>query len=296
MTIINAMTVDVEDYFQVSAFENIVNRNDWDRIDCRIPQNMDKILSLFAKHDIKATFFTLGWVAERFPGIIRDTVAAGHEIASHGWSHIRVPNTDPASFYEDVDRTRKLLQDVSGQPVNGYRAASYSVTRQTLWVYENLAKAGYQYSSSIFPIKHDLYGIPEAPRAPFVVAESKITEIPLTTVKLVGRNLPCSGGGWFRLMPYSLFKAGLKRVNENDGLPGIFYFHPWEVDPDQPRQKDIPAKTAFRHYLNLHQMEKRLEKLLRDFQWGTMQQVFMEQASYPQVLISEIAGADPEQV
>ncbi len=287
----NAMTVDVEDYFQVSAFENIIDQNDWDKIACRIPQNMEKILALFARHDTKATFFTLGWVAERFPQVVRDVVAAGHEVASHGWSHIRVPNSDPASFFEDIDRTRKLLQDISGQSVNGYRAASYSVTKQTLWVYENLARAGYQYSSSIFPIRHDLYGIPDAPRTPFIVADTSIIEIPLTTVNLSGKNFPCSGGGWFRLMPYQLFKAGLKRVNEKDKLPGIFYFHPWEIDPEQPRQKNIPAKTAFRHYLNLQRMEKRLDKLLEDFQWDTMQQVFVEQADYPVISLSRLENA-----
>ena len=289
MTIKNAMTVDVEDYFQVSAFEKVVDRDDWNKITCRIPQNMEKILLLFEKHQTRATFFTLGWVAERFPQVVKDIVNAGHEVASHGWSHIRVPNASPSEFFEDVDRTRKLLQDVSGQPVNGYRAASYSVTKQTLWVYENLARAGYQYSSSIFPIKHDLYGIPDAPRSPFVISESHITEIPLTTVKFNGKNLPCSGGGWFRLMPYCLFKSGLKRVNQKDGLPGIFYFHPWEVDPDQPRQKNIPAKTAFRHYLNLQRMENRLERLLEDFQWDTMEKVFLDNTEYPEIPLSELA-------
>jgi polysaccharide deacetylase family protein (PEP-CTERM system associated) len=290
MTKTNAMTVDVEDYFQVSAFENVVDRADWDNIACRIPQNIEKILPLFERHNTRATFFTLGWVAERFPGLIRDIVAAGHEIASHGWSHVRVPNTNPDDFFSDIDRTRKLLQDVSGQAVNGYRAASYSVTKQTLWVYEKLAQAGYQYSSSIFPIRHDLYGIPDAPRKPFVIAESGITEIPLTTVNLAGKNFPCSGGGWFRLMPYALFKAGLKRVNEKDNLSGIFYFHPWEVDPDQPRQENIPVKTAFRHYLNLTRMEKRLDSLLEDFDWDTMQQVFLEKPGYPEIALSQLAN------
>jgi polysaccharide deacetylase family protein (PEP-CTERM system associated) len=288
MTIKNAMTVDVEDYFQVSAFEKVIDRNDWDKIACRIPRNMEKILALFEKHHTRATFFTLGWVAERFPEVVKAIVDGGHEVASHGWSHIRVPNASPSEFFEDVDRTRKLLQDVSGQPVIGYRAASYSVTKQTLWVYENLARAGYLYSSSIFPIKHDLYGIPDAPRSPFVVSESRITEIPLTTVSFNGKNLPCSGGGWFRLMPYRLFKSGLKRVNQKDHLPGIFYFHPWEVDPDQPRQKNIPAKTAFRHYLNLQRMENRLERLLEDFQWDSMEKVFMENAEYPEIPLSEL--------
>jgi polysaccharide deacetylase family protein (PEP-CTERM system associated) len=289
MTITNAMTVDVEDYFQVSAFESVVDRNDWESIPCRIPANMEKILALFEQSNVKATFFTLGWVAERFPQVVRDIVSAGHEVASHGWSHIRVPNATPESFYQDVDRTRKLLQDISGQEVTGFRAASYSVTQQTLWVYENLQRAGYEYSSSIFPIKHDLYGIPNAPRKPFTVSGTGITEIPLTTVRLMNRNLPCSGGGWFRLMPYGMFKAGLKRVNSKDGLPGIFYFHPWEVDPEQPRQNNLSAKTAFRHYLNLQKMHDRLERLLRDFEWDTMEAVFTGGRSYPELSVSELA-------
>lgn len=291
MAITNAMTVDVEDYFQVSAFEQVIERSDWEKLDCRIPRNVDRILSLFARHNVQATFFTLGWVAERFPQVVRDIVASGHEIASHGWEHVRVPNTDAAGFYADIDRTRKLLQDVSGQPIEGYRAASYSVTTDTLWVYEQLARAGYRYSSSIFPIRHDLYGIPQAPRTPFTEADSGILEIPLTTVQLSGRNYPCSGGGWFRLMPYGLFKAGLGRVNRQDSIPGIFYFHPWEVDPAQPRQKNLPAKTAFRHYLNLRRMESRLDRLLKDFDWDSMQKVFMEKPAYPEITLQQIVAA-----
>ena len=289
MSLQNAMTVDVEDYFQVSAFEQIVNRNDWETIPCRIPQNMDKILHMFADRQVKSTFFILGWVAERFPEVVKDIVSQGHEVASHGWSHVRVPNSNPADFFADISKTRKLLQDISGQDVVGYRAASYSVTKNTLWAYDQLAQAGYQYSSSIFPIRHDLYGIPDAPRTPFMIAETGTLEIPLTTVKLFGRNFPCSGGGWFRLMPYLLFKAGLNRVNNNDRLPGIFYFHPWEVDPDQPRQQNLPAKTAFRHYLNLDRMATRLDRLLKDFDWNTMQQVFcVNPHHYPEISLQEI--------
>jgi polysaccharide deacetylase family protein (PEP-CTERM system associated) len=288
MSIQNAMTVDVEDYFQVSAFEQIIRRDDWENLPCRIPQNMDKILQMFADRQVKSTFFVLGWVAERFPDVVKKIVTDGHEVASHGWSHVRVPNSNPDDFFADVDKTRKLLQDLSGQPVIGYRAASYSVTKNTLWAYDQLARAGYQYSSSIFPIKHDLYGIPDAPRTPFIIEDTGTLEIPLTTVKLFERNFPCSGGGWFRLMPYSLFKAGLKRVNNNDRLPGIFYFHPWEVDPEQPRQKNLPAKTAFRHYLNLERMASRLDQLLLDFNWDTMQQVFCNGQQYPQIALKQI--------
>lgn len=289
MSVTNAMTVDVEDYFQVSAFESVIDRNDWEKLECRIPRNVDKILELFSRHEVKSTFFTLGWVAERMPQVVRAIVDAGHEVASHGWSHVRVPNATPESFFEDIDRTRKLLQDVSGQPVNGYRAASYSVTLQTLWVYENFQKAGYRYSSSIFPIKHDLYGIPGAPRQPFVVEEAGIVEIPLTTLRFMGRNLPFSGGGWFRLMPYGLFRAGLRRVNKTEQASGIFYFHPWEVDPQQPRQQNLPAKTAFRHYLNLEKMESRVEQLLQDFSWNTMESTFMKSDDYQLISLAELA-------
>jgi len=288
MPVKNAMTVDVEDYFHVSAFETHIDRDDWDNIVCRIPQNLDKILALFDKHNTKATFFTLGWVAERYPHLIRDIAASGHEIASHGWSHIRIPESNPDEFYQDVDKTRKLLQDISGQPVYGYRAASYSVTRESFWIYEKLAEAGYRYSSSIFPIKHPYYGMPNAPKQPFWVTRHDITEIPLTTVELLGKPLPLSGGGWFRLIPYFAFKSGLKKVNQIN-RPGIFYIHPWEFDPNQPRQENISVKTAFRHYMNLSYVEQRMDRLLKDFQWDTMQSVFFENVDCTEMQLTDIA-------
>jgi len=290
MSVTNAMTIDVEDYFQVSAFEHVIHRKDWDGIPSRIPQNVEKILLLLERHDIHATFFTLGWIAVSFPQVITQIVEAGHEIASHGWSHTRLTDLTPEEFHADITSTRKLLQDVSGQEVLGYRAPSFSVTPKTLWAYEKILEAGYTYSSSIFPIRHDLYGIAQAPRTPFIFEETGIVEIPLTTVRMLGRNYPFSGGGWFRLMPYSLFKYGLNKVNIKENLPGVFYFHPWELDPQQPRQHNLSTKTSFRHYLNLEKTKRRLEHLLEDFQWDTMQSVFLSETNYPRVGISEISG------
>ena len=274
--IINAMTVDVEDYFQVSAFENAIPRSDWDSIDARVERNTGRVLDMFDGAGIKATFFVLGWVAERFPDLVRRIVSEGHELASHGFSHIRVVNQTPAEFFEDVSRTKNLLEDISGHQVKGYRAASYSIGAGNLWALDKLKNAGYCYSSSIYPVKHDLYGMPEAPRFPFRPrGDDGILEVPVTTVELLGKKLPCGGGGYFRLYPYSVSRMALRRVNRFDGQPGVFYFHPWEIDPGQPVQKGISAKTRFRHYLNLGRMEQRLNRLLRDFSWGRMDRVFL---------------------
>jgi polysaccharide deacetylase family protein (PEP-CTERM system associated) len=269
----NAMTVDVEDYFQVSAFERYVDRADWERIDCRVERNVERILGLFERHGVKATFFTLGWIAERYPAMVRKIVDAGHELASHGWAHHRVTGQTPEQFRADVTRTKALLEDVSGRPVIGYRAASYSIGADNLWALEVLAETGHSYSSSIYPIRHDLYGMPDAPRFAFRPGQLELLEFPVTTVRLGGRNLPCGGGGWFRLVPYAGMRWAMRRVNRVDGQPVIFYFHPWEIDPDQPRQNGIDAKTRFRHYLNLDRMEARLNRLLGDFAWGRMDEV-----------------------
>ncbi len=276
MSICNAMTVDVEDYFQVSAFEPYIARENWDKIQLRVESNVDRILALFAKHDVKATFFTLGWVAERAPDMVRRIVEQGHELASHGWSHVRVINQDAEQFRQDVIRTKHFLEDLSGQPIRGYRAASYSIGASNLWALGVLKETGHDYSSSIYPIHHDLYGMPEAPRFAFRPDEGKgLLELPVTTVQLMDRKLPCGGGGYFRLLPYRVSRWAMKRVNEQDGQSCIFYFHPWEIDPEQPRQTGISAKTRFRHYLNLTRMENRLDQLLRDFQWNRMDAVFL---------------------
>lgn len=273
---LNAMTVDVEDYFQVSAFESHISRGDWDDLPHRVEGNVDRILQLFADHGVRATFFYLGWIARRYPALVRRTRDAGHEIASHGWSHIRATEQTQEAFRQDVTRTRALLEDTAGGPVQGYRAASYSIGRDNLWALDLLQEAGYRYSSSIYPVHHDLYGMPEAPRFPFRPRDGELLEIPVSTVAWRGRNFPCGGGGYFRLYPYALSRWALRRVNRHDGQSAVFYFHPWEIDPDQPRQEGIGFKTRIRHYLNLGRMESRLGKLLDDFRWDRMDRVFLE--------------------
>lgn len=276
---INAMTVDVEDYFQVSAFEHYVPREDWDRLPCRVERNMDRILELFSDQGVKATFFTLGWIAERYPMLVRRAVEEGHELASHGWSHVRVTEQGVDAFRRDVTRTKAFLEDLSGRAVNGYRAASYSIGERNLWALNVLDEVGYLYSSSIYPIRHDLYGMPDAPRFAFRPnGGSDFLEIPVTTVELGETKFPCGGGGYFRLFPYALSRWALRRVNRRDGQPSIFYFHPWEIDPDQPRQRGVDIKTRFRHYLNLGRMENRLSRLMRDFRWGRVDEVFLPPA------------------
>ncbi|MGZ8216999.1 XrtA system polysaccharide deacetylase [Methylomagnum sp.] len=271
------MTVDVEDYFQVSAFEPYIAREAWEKLSCRVERNTDKILQLFAAHGVNATFFTLGWVAERYPGLVKRIVEAGHELACHGYSHIRVTEQTPAEFREDVSLSKRILEDISGGSVLGYRAASYSIGANNLWALDILGELGFRYSSSIYPVKHDLYGMPEAPRFGFQPSGAAgLLELPVTTVKLGERNFPCGGGGYFRLLPYGVSRWAMRRVNKQDGQACIFYFHPWEIDPDQPRQKNINMKTRFRHYLNLSRMEGRLVRLLNDFRWDTMANVFLD--------------------
>ena len=269
------MTVDVEDYFQVSAFERHIDRADWDRLPCRVEDNTNRILELFGEHGLQATFFTLGWVAERYPQLIRKIVDSGHELASHGFSHVRVTQQTPDDFRQDIRRTKALLEDTAGCEVRGYRAASYSIVTDTLWAHDLLQEAGYQYSSSVYPIQHDLYGIPGAPRFSYRPRDGGLLEIPITTFSLLKRNLPCGGGGYFRLMPYRVSQWAMNRVNNKDGQPCVFYFHPWEIDPDQPRQAGVSRKTRFRHYLNLGRMQGRLTRLLGDFRWDRMDRVFL---------------------
>jgi len=271
---VNAMTVDVEDYFQVSAFEKHVAQADWDAKELRVDRNVMRILELFARHDVKATFFVLGWVAQRLPKMVREIASAGHEIASHGFNHTRVTQQERDAFRADVTATKRLLEDTVGAEIIGYRAATYSITEDNLWALDVLAETGHRYSSSIYPIKHDLYGIPAAPRFRFQVGASKLTEVPITTVAMFGRNWPAGGGGYFRLFPYSLSRWALRRVNETEHQSAVFYFHPWEIDPEQPRIEGVGWKTRFRHYVNLGKLESRVANLLRDFRWNRLDTVF----------------------
>lgn len=271
------MSVDVEDYFQVSAFAPYIARKDWDNFPCRVERNTKHILDLFGEYGIRATFFTLGWVAERYPDLIRCIVDGGHELACHGYDHVRVNHQSPSEFRVDVEKSRFLLEQAGGVAVKGYRAASYSIGAGNLWALEVLAELGFAYSSSIYPIKHDLYGMPEAPRFAFRPKNApELLEIPVTTVAFGEHKFPAGGGGYFRLFPYVLSKWAINRVNRHDGESAVFYFHPWEVDPDQPRQAGVNLKTRFRHYLNLARMESRLRCLLSDFRWDTMERVYLD--------------------
>jgi len=270
------MTVDVEDYFQVSAFEKYIDKTKWDEQECRVESNTNKLLDLFSQHNVKATFFTLGWVAERYPALIKRIVTEGHELASHGYDHVRIIHQTPDEFRADIIKTKKILEDIGGVEIRGYRAASYSIKKENLWALDILHETGHLYSSSIYPVKHDLYGIPDAPRfAYYPRGKESILEIPITTLQLAGKKLPCGGGGFFRLYPYAFSRWGLKHVNTADKESGMFYFHPWEIDPDQPKQTGLNFKTRFRHYLNLNKFYPRLEKLLKDFEWGRMDDIFL---------------------
>jgi polysaccharide deacetylase family protein (PEP-CTERM system associated) len=274
-SITNALTIDVEDYFQVSAFAPCIARSEWDSRECRVERNVERIMALLDRHQVKATFFTLGWIAERYPELVREMARRGHEVASHGYAHQRASDQSRADFLDDITRAKVILESLSGQAVRGYRAPSFSIGTGNLWAFDCLAEAGYRYSSSIYPIKHDHYGIPDAPRFMHEVRPS-LAEIPATTIRAFSRNWPASGGGYFRLMPYALSRRLLRRVNEQDKAAAVFYFHPWELDPQQPRVAGASAKARFRHYLNLDLMEARLGRLLGDFRWGRMDSVFLK--------------------
>lgn len=280
MPITNYLTIDVEDYYHVSAFEKLSPPSTWAGRESRVERNTDKVLSILAEHDVKATFFVLGWVAERFPQLTRRIAAQGHEVASHGYLHQRVALQDRETYRDDIRRSKAILEEQTGVEVKGYRAPSYSITRQTDWAFDELVDAGYQYDSSIFPMQHDFYGIPDWPRfSGYAVkqgecwvaqqshnsTEKAIREFPITTLRLVQKNLPIAGGGYFRLLPYALTRWGLTRINQNEQQPFVFYLHPWEFDPEQPRMAGACAKSKFRHYLNLRKTEKRFRRLLDDF-------------------------------
>jgi len=277
-SMLNALTVDVEDYFQVSALAPHIERGSWDARSCRVERNVDRLLFLFSNGGASATFFVLGWIAERYPHVVRQIAAAGHEVASHGYGHRRCTELTRAELTSDVLRARLLLEDVTGEAVKGYRAPSFSIGATNPWAFDVLVETGHRYSSSIYPIAHDHYGMPDAPRFAYD-ARPGLREIPIATAKYLGRNLPAGGGGYFRLAPYALSRWALRRINEVDGRPAAFYVHPWEIDPGQPRIAGTSLKTRFRHYVNLQKTESRLGRLLRDFSWGRMDDVFGLRAS-----------------
>jgi polysaccharide deacetylase family protein (PEP-CTERM system associated) len=291
--VVNAMTVDVEDYFQVQAFAHRVDRANWDDFPRRIEANVDHILAQFERAGVHATFFTLGWIARRHPAMVRRIVAQGHELASHGWDHTRADRQDRDTFRQDVERTRTMLEDIGGVAVTGYRAATFSIGAGNLWAFGILRDAGYRYSSSINPIAHDLYGMPDAPREPFQPDGNGFWEIPMTTVRAFGRNWPCSGGGYFRLLPSTLYQTGLTRVNRTEGRAGIFYFHPWEIDPAQPKIAAVGWKSHLRHYTNLSRMAARLDQILAAFAWDRMDRVFADLLSATQPELTTGSDASP---
>ena len=273
LTVTNALTIDVEDYFQVSAFAPHIPRTEWPNRECRVERNVDRILAMLDERGTKATFFTLGWIAERYPELVRRIVAAGHEVASHGYGHERASEQTAATFFSDINLAKLILEDLTGLEIKGYRAPSFSIGENNLWAFECLERAGYRYSSSIYPIRHDHYGMPGAPRHAHTVGG--LLEVPATTLRFMNRNWPASGGGYFRLMPYGLSRWMLQHINHVDDLPAVFYFHPWEIDAGQPRISGISAKTRFRHYVNIDRMEARLKRLLGDFHWDRMDRLFL---------------------
>jgi polysaccharide deacetylase family protein (PEP-CTERM system associated) len=274
----NALTVDVEDYFQVEAFAGVIDRGDWDVLPRRVVRNTDRLLDILADSGVSGTFFTLGWVAERHPELVRRIIAEGHELASHGSDHYRADQQSPDEFRNDIRRSKALLEDIGGTAVTGYRAPTFSVGVKSRWVHAILAEEGFRYSSSVYPIAHDLYGVPEAPRHPFCPLPGFI-EIPLTTVRLFGRNFPTAGGGWFRLLPYPVTRTALRKAGNELRTSCVFYLHPWEIDPGQPRQVQAPFRSRLRHYVNLGRTEERLRRLLRDFRWTRMDRLFLNGTS-----------------
>lgn len=272
--IVNALTIDVEDYFQVSAFAPHIRRSEWDSMECRVERNIERILALLADVNATATFFTLGWIAERYPDMVRRLADAGHELASHGFGHQRASSQARNEFLADIRLAKAILEDITGRDVRGYRAPSFSVGAANPWAFDAIAEAGYRYSSSIYPIRHDHYGMPDGPRFAHEVRPG-LLEIPVATVRLFRSNWPAGGGGYFRLLPYALSRWSIRRINAHERQPAMFYFHPWELDPDQPRISGTGAKTRFRHYVNLRRMAPRVTRLLRDFRWSRVDRVFL---------------------
>lgn len=280
------MTVDVEDYFHVSALSNSIPRSSWPTMELRADSSTRRLLDMFDEASIKATFFVLGWLAEKVPALVKEIARRGHEVACHGWSHELVYAQDRTVFCEEARRCKLLLEDLTGQCVLGYRAASYSITKRSLWALDDLIDLGFVYDSSIFPIRHDRYGIPGADPMPGrVVAPSgrSIVEFPLSTAKVLGQRVPCSGGGYFRIFPYPVTRYLLRKVNSNARLPFIFYLHPWEVDPDQPRIR-TDWLSRFRHYTNLSVCAERLKRLMTEFRFGTVRDVLASIRLLPPVV------------
>lgn len=275
--ILNAMSVDVEEYFQVSAFESALTMADWDDWPSRVEVGTEKLLDLYAEHDVKATFFTLGWVAERHPRLVRRIVDEGHELGCHGYCHVRITSQTAAELRADLGRSKRVLEDAGGVAVNGYRAATFSITRASLWAYAEIEAAGFTYSSSVYPVHHDLYGIPDAPRLPFrPCGTSRLVEIPISTMKLGRHNVPAGGGGYFRLLPYAVSRTLVRRIHAAEGVPVNLYVHPWEFDPEQPRPAGLPLKSRLRHYVNQSRTLDRMRTLIQDFAWAPFRTVYAE--------------------
>jgi len=286
--ITNYLTIDVEDYFQVSAFESVISPDRWDSLESRVEKNTSTLLALLAEHETKATFFVVGWIAERHPNLVKEIFATGHEIGCHSFLHRRIYNLTPKEFREDTRKAKNTLEDITGQPVLCYRAPSYSITRKSLWALDILKDLGFFYDSSVFPIHHDIYGIPNAPRFPFSWKFSDgnsepiiqyaancqqptancLLEFPISTVRFLGKNIPSSGGGYFRFFPYWFTRMALKKINEKENQPFIFYLHPWEIDPAQPRFNKASLRSRFRHYNNLSKTAGRFKQLLKEFRFG----------------------------
>lgn len=285
--VVNGLSVDVEDWFQVGAFEGVIDRDSWESLSDRVERNCDTILQMFADADVKATFFTLGWVAQRHPALLRRIVEEGHELASHGWDHARVFTLGKDGFAADIERARKVLEDASGTRVTGYRAPSFSIDARTPWAYSVLAEQGYAYSSSVAPITHDHYGWRDAPRFAFrPLPWADLVEIPVTTAHFAGKRLAAGGGGFFRVLPYAFSRWAIRQVNTQDQRPAVFYFHPWEIDPAQPRVPGAPLRSKLRHYTNLDVMAEKLEQLVREFAWGRMDVLALREAQ----LATELAA------
>ena len=266
--IINYLTIDVEDYFQVSAFEKLIHPSAWDGYVSRVERNTGKILALLEEHEVKGTFFIVGWTAERYPNMVREIVDRGHEIGCHSYLHQKIYDLNPEEFREDTKKAKNILEDITGRAVTGYRAPTYSITKKSLWALDILEELGFRWDSSIFPIFHDNYGIPDSPRFEYKLPENNLKEYPISTALLLGRKIPVAGGGYFRIFPYWFTKMALRSINKLEQKPFVFYLHPWEIDPDQPRIPHAGWKSRFRHYNNLEKTEDRLTLLLQHFQFG----------------------------